>query len=471
MSVGADDVQVYLDEGGRGPVLAGTLRASFQGGRSLAGASFEYDSRYLARTDRFEISPDLPLVAGRTYTAENQVLFGAFADASPDEWGQKLIQANHAARLRTDPSLPRRVGDFDYLLGVSDFSRMGALRFRAARENTWLSSDHGVANLHDLDKVVEAARRYDEQRATDEDVEYLNGVATSPGGARPKANVLTDDGTLAIAKLPHSKDGMIDVEAWEAVALTIAQRCGTPTPPFRPRRAGDDRTVLIVKRFDRDAHEVRRAYMSAATALGIGKHDTGVRITYEQFSDTIVDVSSEPVTDLHDMYRRIALTVLINNVDDHWGNHGFLRSAEGWRLSPIFDVNPRSQFGGINSRPINDRDDPRDRDIRNLFDIADAFNLTANQAAESLRRVSDEVDRWPEIATGSGIPRTQQEVMATAFDREQRERVHHISESVRHNTVIPLAASRAPRTDGRVWVPPHMRRGQLVAGYWRTARR
>lgn len=463
-------VDVYLDEGGNGAVRVGTLRPSFQGGRALAGASFEYDAQYLVRGDRYEISPELPLVSGRTYTAENQVIFGAFADASPDEWGQRLIQANHAVRLRADPSLPRRIGDFDYLLGVSDFARMGALRFSRAPESKWLSSDRGVANLHDLGRIVGAAQRYEEQRATDEDVEYLNGLATSPGGARPKANVLTDDGRLAIAKLPHSKDGALDVEAWEAVALTIAKRSRIPVAPFRAVRAGDDRTVLLVERFDRGAPEVRHGYISAATALGIGKHDTGVRVTYEQFADTIVETSGQPVADLHDMFRRIALTVLINNVDDHWGNHGFLRAPDGWRLSPVFDVNPRPRFGDINSRPISDEDDPRHRDISNLFEIADRFNLTATQAAESLRAVSDEVDRWPEIAESLNIPRNQQSLMAPAFDQDQRERVHRISEDVKHAAVIPLAASSSAQAD-RSWVPPHMQRGRHIAGYWRTNRR
>ncbi len=225
-----DLAEAWLDEPGAEPVLIGVLRPSFQGGRTLASSSFEYDPSYLARRDAFAVSPDLPLIAGRIYTASTQVMFGAFEDASPDDWGQKIIEANHARRREVDPALPRRIGEFDYLIGVSDQTRIGALRLRDPATTNWLSTDDGVANTHELDRIVAAARRYEANEATDDDLEYLGDIATSPGGARPKANVVTTAGRLAIAKLPHSKDGPIDVERWEALALELAERCGIRTP-------------------------------------------------------------------------------------------------------------------------------------------------------------------------------------------------------------------------------------------------
>lgn len=45
--------------------------------------------------------------------------------------------------------------------------------------------------------------------------------------------------------------------------------------------------------------------------------------------------------DLAELWRRIVFSVLISNTDDHLRNHGFLYvGAVGWRLSPVFDVNP-----------------------------------------------------------------------------------------------------------------------------------
>ncbi|NQX26050.1 type II toxin-antitoxin system HipA family toxin [Microbacteriaceae bacterium VKM Ac-2854] len=400
-----------------GVVLVGTLRPSFAGVRSLASTSFQYEPSYLDRAGAFAISPDLPLHSARSWAPDSHVLFGAFDDASPDEWGTKLVDANHADRYRTDPTLVRRLGPWEHLLGVSDFSRMGALRFRSRNDETWLSSDGGVANLHDLEKIVSIAAKYDADEATDAEVAYLSGVATSPGGTRPKANVVTESGRLAIAKLPHSKDSDMDTERWEALALTLAARCEIPTAAWFLRPGSAEKSVLVLERFDRDGSS-RIPYISAATALGIGAHDLG-RYTYEQFTDPLSELSIDPRRDLRDMFNRIALTVLINNVDDHWRNHGFLRSSRGWRLSPVFDINPSTSVGVVSSRPISDQDDPRDRDITNLLAVSDAFRLSRAEGRERIRRIARVVAQWPTVAADLGIPQSQQRRMARAFDSEK----------------------------------------------------
>ena len=436
------EVSVYLYETPGDPVYVGVLGTSYEGGRNLASSWFQYDSSYLTRADRYALSPDLPLVASRTWTASNSNLFGAFADASPDAWGQKLVEANNAVQRRHGIDVPRGLGDFDFLIGVADNTRMGALRLASVGTvpnepgHSWLGPDSDPATeVNNLMRTLRAARRYEERRASDEDIEYLAGVATSPGGARPKANLWQPGYRLALAKLPHSKDGNLDVEGWEAVALTIAQRSGIATPKFETVRTPENRSVLVVTRFDRfDVYDGtpyvgrRRGYISAATALGIGKHDD-TRITYEQFADTIAETSSAASRDLEEMYARIALTVLVNNVDDHWRNHGFIRSAPsgkrpsqqaaGWRLSPVFDVNPSPRHGVIHSRAINDADDPRDRDIRNLHAIADAYKLTSDQGAAIITRVASEVRKWPDIAREIGIPENQFEEMSEAFEEQQ----------------------------------------------------
>lgn len=407
-------VEVWIGEAPE-PRRVGTLRPSFQGLRTLASSSFEYDPDFLR--DGWQVSPDLPLRTGRTYTADNQTLPGTFSDAAPDDWGQKLIRADHARRRQDDATLPDRLGEFDYLLGVADHTRIGALRFRSG--GSWSSSETGVANLHDLERILAAAARYEDDEATDEDIAYLGDVATSPGGARPKANVVTADGTLAIAKLPHSKDGRFDVERWEAVALTLASDAGLRTPRWSlvPPSAG--RAVLLSERFDRDASGSRLGYMSARTALELGAHDDGSRLTYEDLSDVIDHWSAAPAEDLREMFGRIALSVLVNNVDDHWRNHAFLHTPAGWRLSPAFDVNPSRQRGVIDSRAISPSDDPRSRDLRNLLDIADAFRLRRRDAERDLHRVASAVAGWDRVANRLGIPVDERGAMRVAFGSTQ----------------------------------------------------
>lgn len=451
------EVNVYLGEGAGEPVYVGILSSSYAGGRNLASSSFQYDRAYLARADRFELSPDLPLVATRTWTGSNSNLFGAFADASPDAWGQKLVEANNAVQRRHLRDAPRGLGDFDFLVGVSDNTRMGALRLTAADgPRDWLgpnsSPDLEVASL---EKTLRVASRYEARQASDEEIEYLAGIATSPGGARPKANLWKLDGSLALVKLPHSKDGNLDVEGWEAVALTIAKNAGIQTPKFAAVHAAEGKSVLVLDRFDRVAgttsavsgDQRRRGYMSAATALGISKHDDNTRITYEQFADTIAETSSAALLDLREMYTRIALTVLMNNVDDHWRNHGFLHGEAGWQLAPVFDVNPSPRHGVIHSRAISDNDDPRNRDIRNLHAIADAYGLTSDQSAEIISGVAAKVREWPIVARGIGIPDNQFAEMSAAFDEGQLAFAESLSQGTKPRTVAQpsgLPAHDAP---------------------------
>lgn len=411
-----NDVEVWVTTPS-GDQRVGTLRPSFMGGRTLASSSFEYDTAFLI--DGWQISPDLPLRPGRTYTAENRILPGSFDDAAPDDWGQKLIRVDTARRRRADPSLPARIGDFDYLLGVADHTRMGALRFRSSVDGPWLSSDEGVANLYDLQRIVDAAQRYDEEEATDEDIAYLGDVATSPGGARPKANVVTGEGRLAIAKLPHSKDGRFDVERWEAITLEIAREADLKTPRWRIETPQRGRSVLITERFDRDESGIRLGYMSGRTALGLGAHDDGSRMTYQDFADTIDTLSVTKAADLQEMFGRIALSVLVNNVDDHWRNHGFLHTQEGWRLAPMFDVNPSRQRGLIDSRAISAADDPADRQLVNLLAIADAFRLRAPAARGILHRVAEAVSGWDARAERFGVGSAEREALCVAFDGPQ----------------------------------------------------
>ncbi len=271
----------------------GTLRPSFQGLRTLASSSFEYDPDFLR--DGWQVSPDLPLRPGRTYTADNQTLPGAFSDAAPDEWGQKLIRADHALRRQHDASLPARLGEFDYLSasrttpGSEPSVSVWAVRGRPQRrESRTCTNSIGSSQLPRGTKTTRRRRGHRLPRRRRD----------LTGGARPKANVVTADGTLAIAKLPHSKDGRFDVERWEAVALRLASDAGLRVPRWSLVPPGAGRAVLLSERFDRDPAGHRLGYMSARTALELGAHDDGTRLTYEDLSDVIDHWSTAPAEDL-----------------------------------------------------------------------------------------------------------------------------------------------------------------------------
>jgi serine/threonine-protein kinase HipA len=422
-----DAVDVYLDEGRAAPVLVGSLRASFLGGRTLAGSSFEYARSYLTDPDRYELSPDLPLVAGRQFSGGDATLFGAFADVTPDDWGIGLIDAEYARRR--DDAAPRALGEFDHLVQHNDLTRMGALRFAAPgvtpADNRWLAAATLTApNPHDVRRIAEAATRFEEYAATDEDVEILGFAGSSLGGARPKATIQESDGSLWILKLPSNRDRRSDLEAWEATALDIGERAGLRVPRHRLIRLAEHESSLLIERFDRSTDH-RVGYISAMTAMQLGPQNQ--QATYADFADAIDRLAlSSSTRDLRELFQRVALTVLVGNVDDHWKNHGFVREPSGressWRLSPLFDVNPTRAGSRVRSRRITDRDDPSNRDIRLLIEDSAVYQLNARTAAEALLPVVRAVSAWREVAAGNDIASGEIEVMSSAFDETQLER-------------------------------------------------
>jgi HipA-like C-terminal domain/Sigma-70, region 4 len=157
------------------------------------------------------------------------------------------------------------------------------------------------------------------------------------GGARPKASVVGDDGVLQIAKFPHPDDDW-EVMAWEKTALDLAERAGIEVPR-RTIAHINGRAVLLLDRFDRSGGQ-RVGYMSAMTLVqGRDGGGSGAR-DYLELAAELADVSAATDADLSALWRRIAFSVAIHNTDDHFRNHGFLRQGSGWRLSPVFDVNP-----------------------------------------------------------------------------------------------------------------------------------
>jgi serine/threonine-protein kinase HipA len=422
-----DAVDVYLDAGPGAPVLVGSLRASFMGGRTLAGSSFEYAPSYLDSPARYALSPDLPLVSGRQYSGGDTTLFGAFADVTPDDWGTGLIDAEY--QLQRSDSQPRALGEFDHLVQQNDRTRMGALRFTApgatpGRDQWLTAATHTAPNQHSVRRIAEAAARFEEYEATDDDIEILRFAGSSLGGARPKATIQDADGTIWMLKLPSNRDRRSDLEAWEATALDIAEQAGLRVPMHKLVRLAEHESSLLIERFDRTGtpgpEEHRVGYISAMSAMQLTPQNQ--QATYSDFADAVDHLAPEhSEEDLRELFQRVALTVLVGNVDDHWKNHGFLREGSSWRLSPLFDVNPTRARSRVRSRAISDRDDPANRNIRHLIESSQVYRMNIPDAAEALVPVLRAVAKWPETAAGNGIAAAEIDSMASAFDEAQFE--------------------------------------------------
>lgn len=399
------DIEVALDMNGE-TVHVGLARLHRRRGRITT--DFTYNSAYLARRDAYAIDPALYLDSGRGVV---EGLPGAFKDCAPDRWGRRLVDKRFAAS-QTPGQTPRGISDIDYLLGVSDITRQGALRFRPVGADDFVDTRADVPRMIRLPALLHAA---DETAKADSDSDLkavqvlLDAGSGSLGGARPKASVMGDDGLLYIAKFPHHDDEW-DVMAWEKTALDLAQQAGIEVPHTRITKI-NGRTVLLLERFDR-ANGHRIGYMSALTMVQGKDNDGG---DYVDFAADLADVSASADADLKDLWRRIAFSVAIHNTDDHFRNHGFLRLHGGWRFSPLFDVNPNpdmakqrvTSIGGATARPD---------EIDALMSYAADFGLDEKTAVAVLRQVSDATREWRQIASLNGIFEAEQKRFEGAFE-------------------------------------------------------
>ncbi|KQQ03545.1 MULTISPECIES: type II toxin-antitoxin system HipA family toxin [unclassified Rathayibacter] len=394
---GHDALDVHVELNGRTALVG---RAHFHRPRgTLTSTTFQYDADYLGDPDAYAIDPALRLVSGSQQTSG---LPGAFADSAPDRWGRNLIAKQERGRAREQTRRARTLDDVDFLVGVSDVTRQGALRFRADPRGPFLDPDHEVPRLISLPMLLRAADSAvsDPVDGDLEAVKILLAAGTgSLGGARPKASVLDEDGHPLIVKFPHHSDEW-DLMAWEATALDLAAASGVRVPSRRLSRI-DGRHVLLLDRFDRSGSRptVRIGYTSAMTMLE--RHD-GETADYADIAEQLPEVSASATDDAHELFRRAALSVGLNNTDDHLRNHGFLRARGGWRLSPAFDINPNPEATARQTTIGGAEVSAQEND--GLLVLAADCRLSIADARVELTRVADALERWRDIARTNGIP-------------------------------------------------------------------
>ena len=392
-------IQVYL---GGEATHCGTAYVAQRRGRM--SSTFAYAGGYLGDGAAYAIDPELALLGGAQPVSAP--IPRAFADAAPDRWGRRLI-----ARQRAAEGATRTLTDLDYLLGVSDVTRQGALRFATATGGPFLSEGTTVPKLVALPTLLAAADAVsrDDSGAFAAVKTLLDAGTASLGGARPKAAV-TDGARLCIAKFPHPHDEW-DVMAWEKTVLDLAAAAGIAVPNSRLIRV-DGRSVLLVERFDR-AGERRVGYMSAMTLLGASD---GEAHDYVEIAEALAELSADPGIDLGELFRRIALSVIVHNTDDHLRNHGLLRVRAGWRLSPVFDVNPNPHLSASRVTSIGGADDPAN-EWAALREVSGIFGLTRGEADSVIDRVRQAVAPWRSVARQHGVPATEIARFAPVFDR------------------------------------------------------
>ncbi|GAB4086718.1 HipA domain-containing protein [Myceligenerans cantabricum] len=410
-------VELHLP-GGR-QVHAGDLDLHLNTGGALIGSSFRYDGGYLRAHGAYPLCPELPLTPGPIPSAGDRPMFGAFADCQPDQWGRTLLFHAERATARAQDRSSVRLTEQDFLLGVQDETRLGALRLSLDEGRTFLAPPRtGLPALVDLPALTGAADAVAEHRTAGQDLRLLVAAGTSMGGARPKVTVRDADGELWMAKLPLLTDRW-DVQAWEYLTLRLASRAGIEVPVARLHRVDGDRgrhSILLTRRFDRLSGGRRVGFLSAESLVQKAFFET---IDYRTLAETLADHSGRPSADGHDLFRRVAFTLLVRNVDDHMKNHGFLRRTEGWSMAPLFDVNP-DPFSVAESTPLRPMGNRIDRELRVLLDTCSSYGLRPDDARQVVAEVSDATTAWADLARDMALPDGEVTLMAEAFENPNR---------------------------------------------------
>ena len=385
-------------------ITAGRLHSIVRRGR--VASTFSYEPEYLADPRAYALEPALTLLGGTQPTPG--ALPRCLQDAAPDRWGRNLIAKRHRAEASADGRVAAALDGRDYLLGVSDETRQGALRVSASAGGPYLAAGTEVPKLVSLPRLLRAA---DAVAAGDDDLgavkALLDAGTGSLGGARPKASVRDGD-RLMIAKFPHPADEW-DVMAWEKVALDLAESAGIAVPRSSLVDVGG-RSVLLVERFDRAAGG-RVGYISVMTLL---ESDDGDARDYLDIADELPVHSSRATADLRELFRRVAFNIAVHNTDDHLRNHGLLREGPGWRLSPAFDVNPNPEPAAIRVTMVGGASGPAD-EARALMRACEMFGLDRGGAAAIVREVVDAVRGWRSCAVSTGIRGAEVEQFSDVF--------------------------------------------------------
>lgn len=409
------DFEVHIDLDGRTRQIGLARSNRIRGTETIL---FEYDDSWLGDPNRFSLEPALALTRGPFAPPAGLAIFGSIGDSAPDTWGRQLMQRAERRQAERESRAVRTLAESDYLLGVSDETRLGALRFRRAGEDVFQAPARaGVPALIELGHLLQITERILRDEETDEDLQLIFAPGSSLGGARPKASVIDQHGQLSIAKFPKETDDY-SMETWEEIALRLAGQAGIATPTHELIDVGGKK-VLLSRRFDRNG-AIRIPFLSAMAMTGARDGERG---SYPEIVDALAAHGARGKTDARALYRRVVFNVLISNVDDHLRNHGFLRLGQaGWSLSPAYDLNPVPAHIKARVLTTNINLDEGTCSLDLLESASGFFALTLAQARLIIKEVATATATWRNVAKTVGARPAEITRMASAFEHDDLKR-------------------------------------------------
>jgi serine/threonine-protein kinase HipA len=412
-----DAVEVWLDADFLERTRVGTLS------HDRGTLRFVYEPAWLKNAQAFALDPDLSLGEGTYFPNAEAGNFRVFDDSAPDRWGQMLMKRREALAAKDEGRKVRTLYAWDFLLGVEDVSRQGALRYRPPGDEPFLADETltvpPVASLEELEVVAReiTAKRIDDLDALRRWLKVLVAPGASLGGARPKVSFTETNGSLWIAKFP-ARDDTRDVGAWEALAQQLAARAGIEVPASELRRLRGEYHTFCVQRFDRLG--IRRRFYASAMALL--RKDQSEGTSYLELAEFLHARGAKDhiASDLEQLFRRVAFNVAIGNRDDHLRNHGFLLTPNGWRLAPAFDLNPNIDRA---DHVLNIDESDNRASLATVIGTSEWYVGSKDKGARIVAEVLHETQRWRRAAQALKIARADVELTAAAFAESDTARV------------------------------------------------
>ncbi len=326
------------------------------------------------------------------------------------------MERMEARQAKRENRQARKLGEADYLLMVDDQTRQGALRFANHFDGPFLAiyPNTRIPPLVELGRLLDSSNRIINQEERDQDLLDILEPGSSLGGARPKASVVDQEGSLWIAKFPSPKDEW-DVELWEYICLKLAHKAGIPVPDFWLQNISGH-NVLLTKRFDRQ-EKIRIPFVSAMTMLEAKDREPR---SYLEIAEALISYGAAVKTDLKALWRRMVFNVLVSNLDDHLRNHGFLfdQKLSGWRLSPIYDLEPLPEQ--VKGRFLQTSIDLENNmaSLELALEAAEEFGLSIEEAKKTAQEIGKVTQAWKKEAPNLGAVKREMDFMASAFEHK-----------------------------------------------------
>lgn len=409
--------------------------------------TFQYDPAYLAAGGSALDPEQLQSVRRKEHHIPHdsrEGIPGLIADAGPDSWGRRVLSLELGYEPGALEALCRSADDGAGNLAVGD-----------------LSTKLPVRNL-DLQVLAEVIERHQSGLPVpDHSLLGLLSPDTALGGAKPKASYIDSDGHW-IAKLTERGDPP-DLPFYEAAALRMCQRLGIPAAKVKVYRLTDERSALLVQRFDRrvlaDGGVVRIGMASALTVMGARAQTLSDARTYPAFAQRLKRwvPNIEPVR--RELWQRLVFNALVGNNDDHPRNHAVLHDGTDWGLSPVFDVVPtwipRERLSlSMPYLQISPRQ-PAPGQLtslvsgENLIQAAPVFGWALEEAQIEIIRMAEQIqDEWAEALAELEAP-----VRVTARTQPVLDWAGRVVAEVRAVDLLKLLAVLKPRRDSWSWVP------------------